>query len=433
MAKPGLPVHLMVFDIGYRGGIVRTVLNLAGQLAGHHDVTVISVIRQRDEPGYPIPAGVRVRYLDDRREPPTGVRKALADKPTRLFHSRDDIYQRGSAWTDLVLARALVTLPGGVLITTRPSLHLTAAQFTPDRVLVIGQEHINFKTRAKALRRAYVDVAARLDALAVLTQADQHDFRRLLRGSPTEIAAIPNALPWRWETPAPLTNKVVIAAGRLHRQKGFDQLIEAYEPVARARPDWQLHIYGSGGEESALRRQIQDRGLSDTVVLKGRTERMAEAMADSSIYALSSRFEGFPMVLLEAMSVGLAVVSFDCPRGPAEVISPGQNGLLVTNGDIAAFGNALLSLIEDEESRRRMGANAFQSAQAYEPEAIVQRWEDLFTQLGQRHRAISRRGLVWRRTGRRFSSRGRARRPSSTRQPRAGTAPDPGRSTLDDR
>ena len=139
MAKPGLPVHLMVFDIGYRGGIVRTVLNLAGQLAGHHDVTVISVIRQRDEPGYPIPAGVRVRYLDDRREPPTGVRKALADKPTRLFHSRDDIYQRGSAWTDLVLSRDLVTLPGGVLITTRPSVHLTAAHLTPDLVLVVGQ------------------------------------------------------------------------------------------------------------------------------------------------------------------------------------------------------------------------------------------------------------------------------------------------------
>jgi glycosyltransferase involved in cell wall biosynthesis len=413
-AQTRFRVTLVLFDLSFRGGIVRTITNLAGELAKHHDVEILSVQRKREEPGYPVPPGVSVRYLEDghraagRTGPVDRLRSALSKRPSRLVHPNDETYPKASLWTDLVLTRALRSLPPGVIVTTRPSLHMIAARFAANRVVTIGAEHINFRTRDKQMKRAFVEVAEGLDAITTLTEPDKHDFERLFAGKPTLIEAIPNALSWPRGEPSPLANNIVIAAGRLARQKGFDLLIEAYAPVARAHPDWQLHIYGGrtgAGIQEALTRQIEDLGLVDQVFLKGRTEHMAEAMHGASIFALSSRWEGFPMVLLEAMAMGLPVVSFDCPRGPREVVVSGTNGYLVDNGDVEGFGKSLAALIEDDDGRERMGKGAFASAGAYELTAISARWEELFGRLLRDPRHTRRERLVLRAARRRLPGR----------------------------
>jgi glycosyltransferase involved in cell wall biosynthesis len=109
----------------------------------------------------------------------------------------------------------------------------------------------------------------------------------------------------------------------------------------------------------------------------GRTERLGEELSKASIFALSSRYEGFGMVIVEAMSKGVPVVSFDCPRGPSEIIHDGEDGLLVPNRDVEAFASALLRLIDDEPLRRRMGTAALQTASRYRPEIIGEEWERL--------------------------------------------------------
>jgi len=173
-----------------------------------------------------------------------------------------------------------------------------------------------------------------------------------------------------------------VAAGRLARQKGFDRLVAAWALVARKHPDWRLNIFGAG-EPEALQARIDKKKLTDVVTLKGFTDEPYQRFAESAIYAMSSRSEGFPMVLLEAMGCGLPLVSFDCPTGPADIIQDGRNGLLVRDGDIKGLAAALNRLIDDPELRRRMGATGVELAKDYAPARIATRWEDLFAELQQ--------------------------------------------------
>ena len=259
-----------------------------------------------------------------------------------------------SAWTDLLLIRRLKTLGPGVLITVRPSLHAIAARFAPPHLITIAQDHLNFESRQSDDMPLELLLAAyrRMDCLAVLTESDAADYRRLLEGA-THVEAIPNAVPWLGTEQSSLSNKTVIAGGRLVAQKGFDRLVSAYAPVAAAHPDWQLHIYGNGSERKDLRAQIKRLGIGAQVKLQGFSAEFPAMLGEASVFAMTSRYEGFPMVLIEAMSKGLPLVSFDCPRGPAEIIDDGRNGYLVPDGDTSAFTQALLRVIEDDEGRRR--------------------------------------------------------------------------------
>jgi glycosyltransferase involved in cell wall biosynthesis len=180
------------------------------------------------------------------------------------------------------------------------------------------------------------------------------------------------------------SSRLVVAAGRLTDQKGFDLLISAFRIVAARHPTWSLSIYGAGHRKQRLAQQIKSSGLGRTVTLKGFSSALPEELAKASIFALSSRFEGFCLALVEAMGVGLPPVSFACPHGPPEIITDGVDGLLVPAEDVDALASAICSLIENPTRRAALGAAARRSAQRYSPAVVDDRWEDFLYDLTSR-------------------------------------------------
>ncbi len=215
----------------------------------------------------------------------------------------------------------------------------------------------------------------KLDRFVVLTHEDSYNWPEL-----NNVVVIPN---FSSKIPSKKSNcltKRVVAAGRYSFQKGFDMLIDAWVIVHQQHPDWTLNIYGAGNND-IYQKMANEKGLSDTLRCNSAVPNVFDVYSDSSIYALSSRYEGFGLVTIEAMSTGLPVVAFACPCGPRDIIKEGVNGLLVENGNIKQFAEKLCFLIENEELRINMGKNAVAMASLYKKEVIMQKWKDLFETL----------------------------------------------------
>lgn len=224
-------------------------------------------------------------------------------------------------------------------------------------------------------RRYYFKIVEqRSDVVATLTKRDAREWVKA-----NEVVVIPDftMMPFT-EVVNSYENKRVIAVGRLEWQKGFDCLIDAWERVSKVYPDWHLDIFGSGTLQYALEDQIKTRRLQKYVEIHSFTPNIVDEYKKSSLFVMSSHFEGFAIVLLEAMQCGVPVVSFDCPYGPSEIIENGECGFLVENGNIELLAERICYLIKHPEIRKKFAEKSIEKVKAYSVDKVMIQWRNLF-------------------------------------------------------
>jgi len=280
------------------------------------------------------------------------------------------------------------------------ALRATLASYSPDVVIASGNK-TNIRTILAGRKQPWKTVAVehndpaqqpigwkwelsravtyrRADALvSVSVGADRYFWflpRRLRH-------VIPNTFPEHDIRKEPGEYKNIVGVGRLVPIKGFDRLIEAFARVAPRFSGWTLTLWGDGPEQERLTALSDRLGVKERVLMPGLTTEPLREIARSDVLALTSKSEGFGNVLVEAMSVGVPVVAFDCPSGPRDIIDSPESGILVPNGDIAALARALESLMSDAARREALGCGGLARAQAFSPEAHVAQWLKLLHQL----------------------------------------------------
>lgn len=387
-----MKIRYLLLNCFRLSGSVRSVLNQAAAMAGAgHEVEIVSAVRDRDSMFFALPPRVRLTTLVDTR-----VADPL-DAPGVLVPRAEGQYHLFTRRVEDAVVSYLRSAGDGVLVSTKPGLNMLVARYGSAPLVRVAQEHRHLAQRKSDLTDVIIRDYPRLDAVVTLTEADRREYAAALgqdAAAPGQdaatathapvLAAIPNALhrdPSGRRLSFRRRRPIVISAGRLSHQKGFDLLVRAFRPVAREHPRWRLRIYGRGRQEAKLHVRVLRYGLTDQVRLMGATERLDRRLAAASLFVLSSRSEGFPMVLLEAMACGLPVVAFDCPHGPAEIIQSPRQGLLVPPGDVRGLSAAISRLVADPPLRREMGAAARARAADFIPSQVVPMWERLFADL----------------------------------------------------
>jgi glycosyltransferase involved in cell wall biosynthesis len=351
----GLRVCFVIQHIGALGGTERACAAVLNGLAESHaceSLDLVELFSQGPCP-FPLSPDVRVSALFDRKVTLIGNWPRIVSRLCRMLRK---------ARIDTLVA----------VESTHALYAVAAARLLGIRVIV--WEHFNFNaTMGKRKRALGRRVAARFaDDIVTLThrdialwQAGAHPRARL--------TCIPNSGPAPTAEPYDPARRLVLAAGRLAPQKGFDRLIAAWAIVERdpRSHGWRLDILGDGPDGAALQAQARD---LTRATIRPAMAAIDVAFAEAGLFAASSRFEGLPMVLLEAAAHGVPAVAFDCETGPAEIIVDHETGLLVPEGDVEALADALLRLMDDAATRRRLSDGARVRARAFERSRIVEEW-----------------------------------------------------------
>ncbi len=364
------------------GGVERVVSFKANYFAEQlgYDVTIIVTEGRGRDSYFPLSDKVKVINLELGFEE---MWRASFTKKVFLYLSKQRQYKR------LLKAELMRIRPDFTISMLRREINfLTDIQ---DGSMKIGELHVNrvnyrnFEVNdtnlvkslfAKFWMKSLVGKLKRLDRLVVLTDKGKSDWPEL-----ANVTVIPDPIPLQTEVTSQLKGKRVVTIGRYAYQKGYDLLLHVWSEVGKKFPDWSLSIYGMGNR-SQYSQLMKNLGIdAERCQLNGPVNDVSKIYEESSVFVLSSRFEGFGLVLAEAMSCGVPVVSFDCPYGPSDIITDGVDGFLIKDWNERVFVDKVCQLIEDADLRQQMGRAAIDSSRRYQPDRIILEWQILFESL----------------------------------------------------
>lgn len=361
------------------GGMERVLLNKVSYLVEKMgwEVTVVTTDQKDRPPFYPFPEDVRmidlgINYSDDNGKP-------FLKKLAGYFKRRQEHKKRLKALLEQERPDVVDCFyPGECSFVpslkdgSKKVMELHQSKLFHYQYNRSGLMGLADKVRVRMDER----LVRKFDLFVVLTQEDKQMW-----GEMPGIRVIPNAANFIAENYSDCSAKRVIAVGRLDYQKSFDRLIMAWEKVVQKRQDWRLDIFGQGEWKEMLQKMIDDRGLQDVVRVNAPTKNIGKEYSESSMLVMSSHYEGFPMVMVEAMACGLPAVSFDFKCGPKDIIKDGENGVIVTDGDIDALAEAMVKLMGDDELRKRMGEEAKKVVETYSEEKVMSKWMKLYEEV----------------------------------------------------
>lgn len=341
-------------------GMERVLITKANLLATRYGYEVVIVTNhQRGRPAFfPVDPAVRLIDLDVNTHLPWNMPRYLRRLGALVRAERPDI----------VNSLCMSELP--YLLKLKPLCKVLMAEFhfSHDMFLIKGQ-----RRKLHALEKA----VGSLDCFVVLTKEDKEawaPFCDKLEQIYNPADDVPGEL-------APLDARRCISGGRFEKQKNYDDMVRVWKKVHARHPDWTLDLYGNGKKKARTEALIRQEGLEGSVIVHPATPDFKEEMMASSLYLMTSRYEGFPMVLVETAAIGLPCVCMSCPCGPAEFIEDGVDGMLAAPGDIDGMADKICTLIEQPELLRRMGQNIHRKAADFTPDWILGQWDQLFRRL----------------------------------------------------
>lgn len=362
------------------GGVERVLTLKANYFAEHYDYDVTIILTEgKDKPcAYPISDKVKLVYLDINFEE---LWTCSFVKKVFLYLKKQRVYKR-KLKAELMRIRPDITDS----LLRREINFLTKIK---DGSVKIGELHVNrlnyrnFETNETSFIKvlfsrfwmnSLVRHLKRLDRFVVLTEEDKNNWPEL-----NNVIAIPNPISFNTDSVSRLEKKNVLAVGRYAYQKGYDMLLKAWAIVEKKCPEWELNVYGQGDREpyDKIAKELQLKNCH----LNGSVSNINEKYLDSSVFVISSRFEGLSMSLLEAMSFGLPVVSFACPCGFRDVITSGVNGVLVPKNNVEMLADQLIEVIQNTKFRNELGKKARERSQDFRLDVLAEKWRELFESL----------------------------------------------------
>lgn len=353
-------ITFLVHDIHFGGGGERVTANMANHYVEKGDqVAIVSIAAPNPQNVFTIDRRVSIQYLNI--NPNKGLN--IIRKIKSVFAVRHHFRKTDN----------LTFLLG---IGTYPML-LAALLPEKDPIIKIGCQHGSYASVKHIWFILRWILFRRLDAVVSLTNYDLPKLTKLNKNS----FVIPNSIIFLSDQPALLQNKTILSIGRMDHAKGYDLLLEVFSHFCEANKEWKLRIIGDGPLRKSILDLITNKKLSGRVSIIPSSSEIEQEYLDASIYLMTSRTEGLPMVLLEAQACGLPVISFNCETGPSDIINDGIDGYLIDNFDIDKMTQKLSELCNDNDKRKVFGQNARINVKKFFPEPIYKKWNALFEQL----------------------------------------------------
>ena len=361
------------------GGIEKQTITLANELCKKYKVNIITTYSMLASPAYPVDERINIKYLMDTKPNKDEFKAAVRSKnPFAILKEGIKAVSILRKKKSLMI-KEIKKLDCDYVLSTRIEYADMLSAYAPEGVVTVTQEHLHDDSPeyVERVKRSFRN----LDYLVVLCEGSEKNHSGWLSDNKKiKLVRIPNILEDIPEKTAEIKGNNIVSVGRLHPVKDFPTLIEVFSKVQKRVPDATLTIVGGGDEHKKLSDLAESLGVSDKVKITGMVskEDVLRYMLDSDIYVMTSLTECFPMVLLEASSVGLPLVSFDVPVGPCAIIENGKNGYLIDDKKIDEMADKVVEMLTDREKLSEMGKNAKKMAESYLPENVMPLWFDLF-------------------------------------------------------